>query len=140
MNAIWQAPWASAFALESYYYDEPLAPGAPLFPYSKFHIAWIGYLSAPLAKDLELPPEIMTERTPDGGVLVTAIEERLDPGNAEHLWRARILAETMVKHTGEEFGPNPNPIIHKDPDTGRLYDPRTGKTVHYDRAGKLIYD
>jgi hypothetical protein len=39
-----------------------------LFPYSTFHITWIAYLSAPLAKGLELPAEILTERTPDGGV------------------------------------------------------------------------
>jgi hypothetical protein len=71
---------------------------------------------------------------------MSAVEERLDPGNAEHLRRARILAETMVKHTGDKFGPNPPPVIYVDPDTGRHYDPRTGKTAEYDpRTGKLIY-
>lgn len=129
VNAIWQAPWACAYAFESYYYEEPLSPGAPSFPYSTFHITWIAYLSAPLAKGLDLPAEILTERTADGGVLMIAAEERLDPSNGEHLRRARILAETMVKHTGDKFGPNPSPIIYIDPDTGRRYDPRTGETV-----------
>jgi hypothetical protein len=69
-----------------------------------------------------------------------AAEERLDPTSPEHLRRARILAGTMVRHTGGKFGPNPPPIIHIDPDTGRHYDPRTGKTAQYDpRTGKLIY-
>jgi hypothetical protein len=40
------------------------------------------------------------ERTPDGGLLMTATKERLDPANAEHAQRARILAETMIKQTG----------------------------------------
>jgi hypothetical protein len=31
---------------------------------------------------------------------MTATEERLDPTNAEHLRRARILAETMIARTG----------------------------------------
>ncbi len=50
-----------------------------------------------------VPPEIVTERTPDGGLLMSAVEERLDPTNPEHLRRARILAETMVSRTGESF-------------------------------------
>jgi hypothetical protein len=140
INASWPPPWACAYAFRSYYYDEPLSLGAPLFPYSTFHITWIAYLSAPLAKGLELPADILTERTLDGGTLMIAAEERLDPANPEHLRRARILAETMVKHTGDKFGPNPPPIIYIDPDTGRHYDPRTGKTAQYDpRTGKLIY-
>lgn len=141
INASWPPPWACAYVFRVHYYDEPLAPGAPLFPYSKFHITWIGYLSAPLAKDLELPPEILTERTTDGGVLMSAVEERLDPGNPEHLRRARILVETMAKHTGYKFGPKPNPIVYQDPDTGRLYEPRTGKTVREDpRTGRFIFE
>jgi hypothetical protein len=46
------------------------------------------------------PGEIVTERTPDGGLLMTAVEERLDPTNPEHLRRARSLAETMMSRTG----------------------------------------
>ncbi len=36
----------------------------------------------------------------DGGLLMTATEERLDPTNPEHLERARILAEIMIARTG----------------------------------------
>lgn len=133
INASWPPPWACAYAFHVDYNDEPLSPGAPLFPYSKFHITWIGYLSAPLAKGLQLPPEILTERTMDGGVLMTAVEERLDPANPEHLRRARILAETMVKQTGDKFGPNPAPLLYHDPDTGRVYNPRTGETVRWSK-------
>jgi hypothetical protein len=139
INASWPPPWACAYAFEGYYYEEALSPGAPPFPYSKFHIPWIAYLSTPLAKGLELPAEILTERTAGGGVLMIAAEERLDPSNGEHLRRARILAETMVKHTGGKFGPKPKPLIRVDPDTGRYYNPRTGKTAQYDpRTGELL--
>jgi hypothetical protein len=95
INASWPPPWACAYAFDDYYYEGALSPGAPPFPYSTFHIPWIAYLSAPLAKGLELPAEILTERTRDGGVLMTAAEERLDPANPDHLRRARILAETI---------------------------------------------
>jgi len=103
INAIWQAPWADAYAFRVDYYEKPLFSGAPLFPYSIFHIAWIAYLSAPLAGGLDLPREIVTERTPDGGLLMTAVEERLDPTNPEHLRRARILVDIMVSRTGHGF-------------------------------------
>jgi hypothetical protein len=73
-------------------------PADPSFP-KGFHIPWLAYLSVKLAADLKLAPEILTERTPDGGLLMTATEDRIDPDNPEHLWRARILAETMIACT-----------------------------------------
>jgi hypothetical protein len=105
--AIWPPTWASAYAYRMDYEKEALVPGAPLFPYSVFHIPWMGYLSAPLTTHFVLPlPEIMIERTPDGGVLMIATEDRLDPTNPEHLRRARIIAETMIAHTPPELARN----------------------------------
>jgi hypothetical protein len=40
------------------------------------------------------------ERTPDGGLLMIATEDRLDPANPEHLRAARVIAETMIACTG----------------------------------------
>jgi hypothetical protein len=100
INAVWSPPWACAYAFRIDYFEIPLSPDAPLFPYSRFHIPWIAYLSANLATDLKLPPEIQTERTADGGLLMIAATERLDPTNPEHLRRARILAETLIARTG----------------------------------------
>jgi hypothetical protein len=115
INAIWQAPWACAQAIWSggmvsvpfdlggvqafRIENERYIPSDPTFPYSIFHIPWIGYLSAPLAAGVSLPPEILTERAPGGGLLMTATKDRLDPDNLEHARRARILAETMIKHS-----------------------------------------
>jgi hypothetical protein len=101
INTIWPPIWACAYAFKVDYFEVPLAPGARLFPYSRFHIPWMGYLSAPLTARMVLPPpEIVTERTADGGLLMIATEDRLDPANPEHLRRARIIAETMMARTG----------------------------------------
>jgi hypothetical protein len=77
----------------------PMIPTEPTFPQSVFHIPWIAYLSAPLAFGTELPSEIRTERIPDGGLLMVATEQRLDPDLPEHARRARILAETLIART-----------------------------------------
>lgn len=74
----------------------PMIPAERTFPRSIFHIPWIAYLSALLAFGIELPSEIRTERMPDGGLLMVATEERLDPDLPEHARRARILVETMI--------------------------------------------
>jgi hypothetical protein len=101
INEIWPPPWACASAFRMDYDSVPLAPGAQLFPSSRFHIPWVGYLSASLITRMVLPPpEIVTERTPDGGLLMIATEDRLDPTNPEHLRRARIIAEWMIAGTG----------------------------------------
>ena len=70
INVSWPPVWACAYAYRTDYDELPLFPGAELFRSSSgFHIPWLGYLSAPLASGFELPPEILTERTPDGGLL-----------------------------------------------------------------------
>ncbi len=100
INAVWPPLWSFADAFRMDYERVPVVPGAALFPYSRFHIPWIGYLSAPLTAGLDLPSEISTERTPDGGLLMIATTEQLDPETPEHLRRARIIAETMIARTG----------------------------------------
>jgi len=114
INAIWQAPWACAQAFRSGAVAVPMdfggvqakriesvtqVPIDPTFPDTIFHIPWIAYLSAELASGVELTREILTERTRDGGLLMTATTERLDPTNPAHVRRARILAETLIACT-----------------------------------------
>jgi hypothetical protein len=100
INAIWQQRWACVQVHRLNYDKAPLYPGASLFPYSQFHIPWIAYLGpSPLPNTIP-PADIKTEPTSDGGLLVTAIEDRLDPTNPEHLRRARILAEILIARTG----------------------------------------
>jgi hypothetical protein len=76
-------------------------PLDPTFPQSVFHIPWIAYLSAEHAADVALTPDILTERTPDGGLLISATTDRLDPDNPQHVRRARIIAELMIARFDE---------------------------------------
>jgi Immunity protein 52 len=99
--ATWQAPWGCANVFRMDYWEEVLFPGAPLFPYSRFHIPWVAYLSPKLATGFALPADIRIERVHDGGLLMTATEQPLDPTNPEHLRRARGLAEALIARTGE---------------------------------------
>jgi hypothetical protein len=100
LDAIWPPTWACARAFALNYGKVPLHPGAPLFPYSLYHIPWIAYLSPRLVTHLSIPANILTETTPDGGLLMTTTEDRLDPTNPEHLRRARILADILIERTG----------------------------------------
>jgi hypothetical protein len=120
INAMWQAPWACAQAFRSGAVSVPTtefggvpgfridsvtqAPSDPNFPYSIFHIPWIGYLSPELAAGLKVTPEILTEQTSDGGLLMSVTTERFDPANLKHLRRARVLAEVMIERTGYQRG------------------------------------
>jgi hypothetical protein len=84
------------------YWKAPIVPGAPVIRYSPFHITWIAYLSPKVATGLVVPPaDLRTEHAPDGGILLSATEERFDPTNPDHLRRAHMLAETMIARTGD---------------------------------------
>jgi hypothetical protein len=99
--AIWQPPWGCANVFEMNYWEKPLTFGAALFPYSRFHIPWIAYLSPAHSLGFAVPAEIHTKRTHDGGLLMTATKEPLDPTNPEHLRRANILADALIARTGK---------------------------------------
>lgn len=115
INVSWPPVWACAYASKMDYEKSPFFPGAELFPFSAFHIPWLGDLSASLTSGLELPPEILTERTPDGGLLMSATEDRLDLTMPDHWRRARMIAEIMIvrdpnsKPQRSIGGPDANP-------------------------------
>jgi hypothetical protein len=93
-SAIWQPTWGCVAATRrGGHSEEPIVPGAPLFPSSVFRIPWIAYVSPARTLGLPLPVGIRSERAPDGGLLFTVTEEPFNPTNAEHLQGARILAE-----------------------------------------------
>jgi hypothetical protein len=117
INAVWRPRWACAFAFRVDTISVPgaeVAPGVvgtridrpvavpidPTFPYSIFHIPWIAYLSAEDASDVTPPRDILTERTPDGGLLMSATTDRLDPMNFDHARRARMIADLMITRLG----------------------------------------
>ena len=98
--SIWPPAWANVRAYIRGQ-DPPTLPGEPPFPYSGYHMPWISYLCAERAKRIKPPDAILTERTPDGGLLMIAAETRLDPTNREHMARSRVLAEIMIEHGGD---------------------------------------
>jgi len=116
ISSAWDAQWAYAHACRNDMVMVPVAfaPGVPAFridsaspvpldptfPKSVFHVPWIVYLSAERAAGVPPTREILTERTPGGGLLMSATTDRLDPMNAEHVRRARFLAETLIACTG----------------------------------------
>jgi hypothetical protein len=117
INGVWRPRWACAFAFRVDTISVPgaeVAPGVvgtridmaaavpldPTFPYSIFHIPWIVYLSAQDANTVTLPRDILTERTPDGGLLMSATTDRLDPMNFDHARRARMIADLMIARLG----------------------------------------
>lgn len=120
INAVWLVPWACAQAFRANYIrvplddvpsgrgfkliNTPMIPADPTFPETIFHIPWIGYLSAERAAGVSPPRDLLTERTPDGGLLMTATTDRLDPDNPEHVRRSRILAEIMIAQTKDIVG------------------------------------
>jgi hypothetical protein len=67
--------------------------------------AWIGYLSAPLARGLTPPPELTCEWTPGGGMILSSVVgERIDPDNPAHVRRAGLLAAIMNERAGQRLG------------------------------------
>jgi hypothetical protein len=97
MVAVWQPPWANAQC--AIWGQRPTSPPAlPPFPYSRFQMPWISYLSAERAAGVNPPNVVAIERTPDGGLLMTATEERFDPENAGHMRASLAIAEIMMAH------------------------------------------
>jgi Immunity protein 52 len=103
ITAHWQPAWSYACAFRMDYWKAPIVPGAQVIRYSPFHITWIAHLSPELSTGFVVPPsDVRTEHAPGGGLLLSATDETFDPANPEHLRRARLLAETMISHTGDE--------------------------------------
>jgi hypothetical protein len=94
MLAIWPAPTARAYCF-SWGQKAPTAPGEPPFP-GGGRMPWLAYFNAERAARFVPPHDILTERTPDGGLLMIATEARLDPTNAAHMKQSRRLAEIML--------------------------------------------
>jgi hypothetical protein len=101
--------WARFYVIEKHVDRPPPPPGQPLVvgPFAPaptieaFDGVWIGYLSAPLAAGLTPPPELHPERTPSGGLILSAVQERCDPLNPEHLRRSKMLQAVMAKYAAK---------------------------------------
>jgi hypothetical protein len=116
LASVWPCPWVFAFTWTPD--DVPIIPWdgvTPLWEWKRprgrhrrsFEIAWVAYLSAPLAKGLTPPPEIVCEPTPGGGVILSSVLERLDEANPDHMRRALALEAILDQRIGSQgFGPD----------------------------------
>jgi hypothetical protein len=112
ISAAWGAEWAYATAsrrefatvatdivpgVPGFRIDAlPQVPSDPMFPETRFLVPWIGYLPGRRAADVRPSREILSERTRDGGRLMSVTTERFDPMDVAHARGSRILAETMM--------------------------------------------
>jgi len=103
LATVWPCPWALARVWEPDVWpvDRP-RPGQERNSESPFEIAWIAYLSAPLAAGLAPPPEIASKPTPGGGVVLSTVETRLDPADTEHMRRSRMLQAILEERVGRD--------------------------------------
>ena len=107
LAANWPCPWALAYAYTPT--GKPVGAGG-VYPRTQeelyrslrkpFEVAWIAYLSPSLAAGVAPPPEIAWQRTPGGGMILSAVQERLDQANPEHLRRSRVLEAIMDERVG----------------------------------------
>jgi hypothetical protein len=98
MISTWPTPWARLRGSTS---DSELRPafiGWTSVETFRHEITWIGYLSAALAPGFEPPPDLISERMPDGGVLMLSARGRPDPANAEEMRRSALLTEIMDQY------------------------------------------
>jgi hypothetical protein len=117
--------WATAsFSLRT---AESLSsmPEAPQRPKANYSGPWLSFLCAPLAEDLIPPVGVPCERTPDGGLLMIAAEERLDPFNPDHMRRSRAIAEVMIARLGNPPRPGYWPLDKEWPPVPQAGNGRT---------------
>jgi len=100
--AVWAPAWSNASC-----WVPGLLPatttGDPSFPYSQSQIPWIAYLDAERSKGLETPPDLPTEQTPDGGLLMIAAETTPDLTNAAFLRNSKAIAEILIDRADPRY-------------------------------------
>jgi len=100
----WPCPWAyaRAFVIDLPPLVEatfPLVARERALP-PPFEGAWIAYLSAPLAKGLRPPADLVRQTTPGGGLILSAALERLDPDDPDHARRSELLRAILQDRVG----------------------------------------
>lgn len=96
MIDIWLPDWASAPIHGWNMAAGALPPAYEALWDNPLLVPWMAYLSAPFATGLQLPPEIQTEHLEDGGLIMIATTDRLDPTDVEHMRRAKIIIDVLT--------------------------------------------
>ena len=98
----WPCPWLLAT-----YYSDDEAPidttmEAKRQNRSPFDVGWIAYLSPRLAAGLTPSADLAPERTPGGGLVLSAVQDLIDQRNPEHMRRSRMLEAILEDRVGRE--------------------------------------
>jgi len=82
----WDATWCAAYPWDIIPLWPKSGPGQP-----HFRMAWITYLSPRFAPMVTPPRSAIVDRTAEGGLVMTATEDRFDVANPAHLAVARDI-------------------------------------------------
>jgi hypothetical protein len=93
--ANWSCEWATATGFKIKLRHVPEGPAIRVETESFHHPTWFAYLCAGRATGLALPPDMITQRTANGGLLMIAGEERLDSSNLAQMKHADLLTAIM---------------------------------------------
>jgi|HubBroStandDraft_1064217.scaffolds.fasta_scaffold136590_1 hypothetical protein len=99
---VWPCPWILATNYRKRPPPVDASVNGPAAP--PFGGAWIVYLSAPLAKDLAPPAELVAEPTAGGGVILSATQTLLDQSSADDMRRSQLLEAIARERIGEDPG------------------------------------
>lgn len=94
--SIWPCPWARVLVThpDGQWISQSIGGFNSVYQQQRL-MTWMGYLSAERAEGLDAPSDLLTEQTPDGGLLMIATEERVDPTNTDQMKRCGALAAIM---------------------------------------------
>lgn len=95
--SIWRPDWACARAHGWNREAGPMPPAYEALYDGPLLVPWMAYLPRPLADGLQAPMDIRVERLEDGGLIMIATTDRLDPTNADHMRRAKLLADILTE-------------------------------------------
>ena len=68
-----------------------------------FAPAWMTYLAPPLLARITPPSGVLSEPTPEGGLLMIAAEETFDPTNPDHMAASWAISDALVSLTRKEM-------------------------------------
>jgi hypothetical protein len=106
--AAWNVTYAAAYPVEllDLWADAGSQPASSI---PHFQMAWITYLSSRFAPLVTPPPSAIASRTPDGGLLMIATEERFDIANPTHMAVARAIEAALAPVNALPWPPDPTP-------------------------------
>jgi hypothetical protein len=101
----WDATWCGAYPSDII----PLWPDRIALGRPTLHMAWITYLSPRFAPMVTPPASAIVEYTPQGGIVMTATEDRFDVTNAAHIAAAREIGAALAPVNALPWPPDEQP-------------------------------